>query len=98
MNKIKFMAGCLACVFMLSCSQPTIEDDARKAAYLTHQSMEYSTDNELGAAESNYMEVQKIMDKYRYTEDFQQFHDLYSLYLDEYLENDASNLSGASEY
>lgn len=76
----------LTAVFMLSCSEPTMEEDAQKAAYLSKISMELSVDNKLEEAEGNYAEVQKIMDKYRYTDKFQHFYDMYNLYLQNYLE------------
>ncbi len=88
MRKFKVSAGIfLTCLFLISCSEPSLEDDAKKAAYLTTQSMEFSLENDLKSAESNFHEVQKIMDKYRDTEDFRKFHDLYDLFLQEYADS-----------
>ena len=85
MSKIKLFLGLfLMSIFLLSCSEPTLEDDARTAAFLTKQSMEYSLTNDLKNSESNYMEVQKIMDKYRYSDDFGKFYEMYNFYLQEY--------------
>ncbi|GAB6011009.1 hypothetical protein [Viscerimonas tarda] len=88
MKRVKLLLSFfLFFIFVASCSEPTLEEDARKAAYLTQQSMTYSRENNLEQAESNYNEVQRIMDKYRQTEDFRKFYDTYDFYLREYLEN-----------
>ena len=87
MRKVKLFLGLfLLAIFMVSCSKPTLEDDARKAAYLTKQSMEYSMQNDFQNAESNYREVQKIMDKYRSSEDFEKFHETYNYFLQDMAE------------
>ncbi|MDR1810708.1 MAG: hypothetical protein LBR34_09975 [Prevotella sp.] len=93
MNKLKkILALFPVAVFMLSCSEPTMEEDAQKAAYLYNLSREHSANKQFEEAAGDYMEVQKIIDKYRYTEKFQHFCDIYNLYLRNYLEEAAESV------
>lgn len=85
MRKIKlFFSIFLLGFFVISCSGPTLEEDAQKAAFLTKESMRFSMESNLQKAENCYMEVQKIMEKYRNTDEFEKFHETYNFYLQDY--------------
>lgn len=82
-------------VLLLSCSEPTMEEDAQKAADLTSQSNQYSMEDNYKDAGRAYEEVQEIMTKYKRMGKFDEFYLMYSLLLqdasysldDENLEN-----------
>jgi len=80
MGKVKylyiFFLGIFS-FFLLSCSEPTIEEDARKAADLTMESNEYTRDNDFSSAGKKYAEVQEIMDKYKKMNKFDEFYQIY---------------------
>jgi len=62
---------------LISCSEPTMEEDARKAAELAMMSNQYSRDNDLANASRAYGEVQEIMTKYKKKNKFDEFYQLY---------------------
>lgn len=68
----------LTSVIATSCSEPTMEEDAQKAAQLTALSNKYSMENDMTNAASAYTKSEKIMNKYK---DLGKFEEFYSLYI-----------------
>lgn len=66
----------------MSCSEPSLEDDAKQAANLMNQSNQYAMDNEVSKAGRVYTEAQEIIKKYRHKPDFDKFYEIYSSYLE----------------
>lgn len=73
----------LLVVGLFSCSEPTIEDDARRAAELAMMSNQYTRDNDLSNASRAYGEVQEIMTKYKKLNKFDEFYQLYISFMHE---------------
>lgn len=67
----------------LSCSENSMEDDAREAAELSTLSNQYSMENNVAGAGAAYKEVQEIMDKYKKQGKFDEFYKLYSSFLEQ---------------
>lgn len=90
MNRFTFLLlfGILA-ILLVSCSQPSMEDDARRAAELSIESNTSAMENDLRAAGKLYEQSQKIMNKYRQNGKFDEFYELYINCLQEnaYLED-----------
>lgn len=88
----------LLSALLLSCSEPTMEEDAQRAADLTSQSNQYSMENDYKGAGRAYEEVQEIMTKYKRLEKFDEFYMLYISYLQDasYSLDDASGENNAS--
>lgn len=72
----------LAILFLVACSEPTIDDDAKKAAKLAAISNNYAKNNDMEKAGNTYREVQSIIDKYKQQDKFEEFYKLYSGYLE----------------
>lgn len=84
MRKIAYILLLVFSIYALpSCSEPTMEEDARKAAELTMQSNQYSLDNDMSNAGKTYAESQKIMNKYKKMDQFDEFYQIYLGYLEE---------------
>ncbi|MEN9919454.1 MAG: hypothetical protein RL662_1890 [Bacteroidota bacterium] len=78
MKKIIYSILLGLCSFILfSCTQPTIEEDAERAAELMMRSNQYNTDNNISAASETYREAQDIMNKYKRLDKFDEFYQLY---------------------
>ena len=88
----------LLSALLLSCSEPTMEEDAQRAADLTSQSNEYSRENNYREAGRAYEEVQEIMTKYKRLEKFDEFYMIYISLLQDasYSLDDASGENNAS--
>ncbi len=66
-----------------SCSEPTMEEDARTAADLSRISNQCAIENDMAGAGKAYNEVQTIMEKYKDLDKFDEFYDLYGSFLGE---------------
>lgn len=62
-----------------SCS--SVESDAKKAANLTKESIDYARAKELQKAEKVYKKSQEIIARYKGTEKYEEFYTAYSKYL-----------------
>ncbi|QIK59112.1 hypothetical protein G7050_04345 [Dysgonomonas sp. HDW5A] len=82
-SKLVLLFGIFFSMFFMACSEPSIQDDAQKAAELSRLSNISAMDNDLGAAGKLYNEAQEIMNKYRQNGKFDEFYQLYSSYLQE---------------
>lgn len=82
-SKLILLFSVFFSLFFLACSEPSIEDDAQKAAELSRLSNISAMENDLGAAGKQYDEAQTIMNKYRQNGKFEEFYQLYSTYLQE---------------
>ncbi len=71
-----------ASLFLHACSS-TIERDARRAAEANILSMKHTENYEMEDAEKAYKEVIAVLDKYKNTEDYKEFHTLYIRYINE---------------
>lgn len=80
-SKLILLFSIFFSMFLLSCSEPTIQDDAQKAAELSRLSNVSAMENDLGTAGKLYNEAQTIMNKYRQNGKFDEFYQLYSGYL-----------------
>ena len=80
-NQICTILLTLFSVFLLSCSEPTLENDALKAAELTSQSNQYSRENNFAEAGRTYAQVQEIMNKYKKMNKFDEFYMFYISYM-----------------
>lgn len=82
--KVKYIYTFLIALFsilLFSCSEPTMEEDARRAADLTSQSNQYSRENNFKEAGRTYKEVQEIMAKYKKMDRFDEFYATYIAYM-----------------
>jgi hypothetical protein len=68
-----------------------MEEDARRAADLSLESHQYSLNNDMGDAGRNDAEVQKILDKYRRLNKFDEFYQMYI----EYMNENSYNMEGS---
>jgi len=75
-----FLIAIVSMLF-ISCSEPTMEEDAQRAADLTTMSNQFSKDNDFKEAGRTYAEVQEIMMKYKKMEKFDEFYMIYISYL-----------------
>ena len=82
-SKLILLISVFFSIFLLSCSEPSIQDDAQKAAELSRLSNISAMENDLGAAGKLYNEAQEIMNKYRHNGKFDEFYQLYSSFLQE---------------
>ncbi|NDV95086.1 hypothetical protein D0T84_09160 [Dysgonomonas sp. 521] len=75
----------LALIFILflffACS--SLDNDAKKAAELNKQSIEYAKDADLQKAEELYKESQEIVNSYIGTDEYEEFRKLYHQYMEE---------------
>ncbi|MFV0469915.1 MAG: hypothetical protein ACK5MK_13430 [Dysgonomonas sp.] len=58
-----------------------MDDDAKDAARLAKQSVEYSKNKDVDKAEKSFLECQDIIDKYRPTPQYAEFEMMYNKYL-----------------
>ncbi len=82
-HKLILLLSIFVSMFFLACSEPTIQEDAQKAADLSRSSNTAAKENDLGTAGKLYNEAQVIMDKYRQNGRFDEFYQLYSGFLQE---------------
>lgn len=82
-SKLILLISAFFSIFLLACSEPSIQDDAQKAAELSRLSNISAMENDLGAAGKLYNEAQEIMNKYRHNGKFDEFYQLYSSFLQE---------------
>lgn len=83
MGKLKFILFFILGVVMLtSCKEPSIEDDAKEAAECTRMSNQMARENDLKGAEKYYRDAQEIIEKYRTTDQFDNFFMLYNGYVE----------------
>lgn len=83
MKKTKLILSFIFTILLLiSCSEPTMDDDAQKAAELSAISNNYAMNNEMEKAGKIYQEVQGIIEKYKKQDKFAEFYKLYSGYLE----------------
>ena len=97
MNWIKYFTYFIFLAFVVSCSQPTIEEDAKNAADLINQSNQAAMDNEVNRAGQTYTKAQEIIRKYRHSPDFDQFYEIYSSFLDINSYNAAESMNTTEE-
>lgn len=85
MNRVKLILlfGIFFSMFFMACSEPSIQDDAQKAAELSRLSNASAMENDLSSAGKLYNEAQEIMNKYRQNGKFDEFYQLYSSFLQE---------------
>ncbi|MDL2214742.1 hypothetical protein LJC00_00950 [Dysgonomonas sp. OttesenSCG-928-M03] len=86
MKKVKYLYIILIGLFsiaLFSCSESSIEDDARKAAELSSISNQLSMEGNINEAGKTYKDVQEIMEKYKRLDKFDEFYQLYISYLHE---------------
>lgn len=82
--RISFLIAVSYTLLMLTaCS--SLEKDAKKAAELSTESLNYLSNGDLKNSEKTYKESQEIMKKYRNTDQFTEFLTIYN----EAFENDA---------
>lgn len=72
----------LSSAVLVSCKQPTMEQDALKAAELSNISSQRALVNDFNGAEKYYRDAQEIIDKYRNTDSFNDFFTLYNGYIE----------------
>lgn len=82
-SKLILLFSIFFSLFFLACSEPSIQDDAHKAAELSRLSNTAAMENDLTTAGNLYSEVQAIMNKYRQSGQFEEFYQLYNSYLEE---------------
>ncbi|PXV68016.1 hypothetical protein CLV62_10246 [Dysgonomonas alginatilytica] len=83
LSKLILLFGIFFSLFFLACSEPSIQDDAHKAAELSMLSNTAAMENDLSTAGNLYNDVQAIMNKYRQNGKFEEFYQLYSSFLAE---------------
>lgn len=72
----------LSNVLLISCKQPTMEQDAQQAAEYSNISNQRASINDFSGAEKYYKDAQEIIDKYRNTNSFNDFFTLYNGYIE----------------
>lgn len=82
MKLSKLVIYVLTLLFLSSCSEPTIEEDAKTAADLVNKSNQLALDNDVSGSGKSYAEAQSIIKKYRHTKEFTKFYELYSSFLE----------------
>jgi hypothetical protein len=65
-----------------SCGEPTMDQDAQKAAGFSNESNRYAMDNDITNAGRTYTEAQAIINKYKRMGKFDEFYKLYNGYLE----------------
>lgn len=83
MKTLKILLLVLFVPFIVACSEPSMEDDARAAADLSRISNQCLLENDVAGAGKAYNEVQEIMDKYRDLNKFDEFYQMYGSFLEE---------------
>lgn len=80
---MKRLTNILSTILLLTllsaCS--SLDSDAKKAAELDKKSIEYIKEGDLEEAEIAFQEAREIISKYKNTEEYQKFHELYNSYL-----------------
>lgn len=69
----------LLCILLSACS--SVDSDAKKAAALNRESMEYIKEGDLSEAERAYKESQEIVSRYKGTEKYEEFYAAYNSYM-----------------
>lgn len=82
-SKLILLFSIFCSLFLIACSEPNIQDDAKRAAKLSIASNEAAVDKKLDTAGDLYNEVQAIMDKYKQAGKFQEFYEIYTSCLQE---------------
>lgn len=82
-SKLVLLLSVFLSTLFLACSEPSMQEDARKAAELSRLSNVSAMENNLSAAAELYTECQEIMDKYRRNGQFDEFYELYTSFLQE---------------
>lgn len=80
MKKLASLLVILLFVFILS-SCSSLDSDAKKAAELNKESLEYVRQQNLEEAEKAYKASQEIVNRYKGTEQYLEFHKAYSGYM-----------------
>lgn len=80
MKKLTSLPVILLFVFVLS-SCSSLDSDAKKAAELNKESLEYIRQQNLEKAEKAYKASQEIVSRYKGTEQYMEFHKAYSEYM-----------------
>jgi outer membrane protein assembly factor BamD (BamD/ComL family) len=66
-------------ILFTACS--SVDSDARKAAQLNKESIEYVKEGDLEEAERAYKEAQEILSRYKGTEKYDEFQTAYNTYM-----------------
>ncbi|HMM04293.1 hypothetical protein [Dysgonomonas sp.] len=66
-------------ILFIACS--SVDSDARKAAQLNKESIEYVKEGDLQEAERAYKEAQEILSRYKGTEKYDEFQVAYNNYM-----------------
>lgn len=80
---MKILAYILSTILLLTLLQAcsSLDSDAKKAAELDKKSIEYIKEGDLKKAETAFQEAKQIISKYKSTEEYQKFYELYNSYL-----------------
>lgn len=79
MRELAYLSIFLLVVLLSSCS--SLESDAKEAAELNLESLEYIKEQKLEKAEETYKEAQEIIARYKGTEKYLEFYEIYSEYM-----------------
>lgn len=78
--KLAFLLTFIPLVILFTaCS--SVDSDARKAAQLNKESIEYVKEGDLEEAERTYKESQEILSRYKGTEKYDEFQSAYNTYM-----------------
>lgn len=77
LNLIRYVS--ILIVFIFASCSASVDSDAKKAAELTRQSLDYTAKRELGKAEEAFEQSKLIRDKY--IDSSEEFYELYTKYL-----------------
>lgn len=69
----------------ISCTEPTMEESAYRAAQLTVQSEQYAMDGDLTNSSRLYEDAQNIINKYRGQDQFDEFYLIYNANIEDML-------------
>ena len=64
---------------LIACT--SVDSDAKEAAALVKESIDYTRNNELEKAKDMYDKSQAIMNRYKGTKQYEAFHKAYTIYL-----------------
>lgn len=79
MKRLTYLSLTLFIFIFSACS--SLDGDAKKAAELNKKSLDYAKDSDLKKAEELYQESQQIVDKYRKTDEYEDFQKAYNKYM-----------------
>lgn len=78
--KLAFLLTFISLVILFTaCS--SLDSDAKKAAQLNKESIEYVKEGDLEEAERAYKESQEILSRYKGTEEYDEFQSAYNTYM-----------------